>query len=192
MRGINISKKHKKVVYVFFALLTLFVMLTFEVPKMPSTVSAKPFPKVTNEPIIKLQANMQSEGWMSVTSEVAGTTGRGLRLEALKAGVYNSRFSGGINVYVNGNTEQYSQSAKCGNMTDYCGTVGQSQPIMSMNLLLWGDIASLYSVEYRVYTTNEGWSSWFKNGGLAHGKNWQQIEAVEAKLVLQGVSSDRY
>ena len=186
MKVLKILKRNKSVVSLFVTVVIAFSMIGMGIPGGVSKVNAKPFPKETNDPQLILQAYVRDKGWLEETRSIAGTTGKGLGLEALRARINNSRVRGGILINANSKTNAFYQSANCGSTTGICGTVGQAQPIYSLSFALTGDIAGVYTIQYRVYVTNEGWTDWFKNGQLARGKSDQQIEAVEAQIIKDG------
>ena len=140
--------------------------------------------KIKNEEVM-YQAHVQNIGWQKSVSDgaLAGTTGRSLRVEAIKLNVksYNG-LQGGI---------EYSSFVKGKGWQNYTlngnisGTTGQGIPIDAIKVRLIGDFANEYDVYYRTHISNVGWLGWAKNDQVsgAIGYDSNRIEALEIKLV---------
>ena len=113
-------------------------------------------------PVIKYQAHVSGIGWQNYvdTGEVAGTTGQGRALEALKINVENL---GGIS----GSIEYQAHISGIGWLT--------------------GELATKYDIYYHVYVENVGWLDWATNdqisGTVGYGN---PLKAIEIKLVEKG------
>lgn len=131
------------------------------------------------------QTHVQKKGWMEPIrdNQLAGTTGNGLRLEAMKLKISNNPLS------FSGNIEYQTHIQKIGwqnwkNNYDVSGTEGQGLRVEAIKIRLNGELASHYDVYYRVHCQTYGWKNWVKNGELAgttgEGK---RIEAIQIKIV---------
>jgi len=131
------------------------------------------------------QTHVQKKGWMEPISDnqIAGTTGNGLRLEAMKLKISNNPLS------FSGNIEYQTHIQKIGwqnwkNNYDVSGTEGQGLRLEAIKIRLNGELASHYDVYYRVHCQTYGWKNWVKNGELAgttgEGK---RMEAIQIKIV---------
>lgn len=125
---------------------------------------------------VQLQAHVQNIGWMDPAENGAGTTGRGLHLEALKM-IAPASVSAQAHVQNIG----WQQARGAGEIV---GTTGKNLQIEALRMHLEGGDALKYDVYYRVHAANVGWLGWAKNGadagtaGAGYG-----AEAVEIRLV---------
>lgn len=130
-------------------------------------------------------AHVRSIGWQPAVAdgEIAGTTGRALRVEALKLGV--SGVEGGSISY-----EVYAQGVGWqGAVSDdaVAGTTGQGRQIEAVRILLNDVLLARYDVYYRVHVANVGWLGWASNGDKAGSVGYDRaIEAIQVKLVEKG------
>lgn len=150
--------------------------------KAPGTTQ-RPFVKKT---LVNYSTHIQNIGWQSgkADGELSGTTGKALRLEAIKISLGNVEYTGGI---------QYSthiqnigwQNWKSNGVIS--GTEKQAKRLEAIKIKLTGTMASKYDVYYRVHAQNYGWLNWTKNGNPAgtQGKA-KRLEAVEIRLVKKG------
>ena len=130
---------------------------------------------------ITYQAHVQDIGYQNVVTEnnIAGTTGRSKRLEALKID---------LNTSINGNIEYQSYIDRLGWEENYVpngmfsGTTGQSKAIQLIKINITGDLANQYDIYYRVHSEVYGWLDWAKNGEIA-GVNHYSIEAIQIRLI---------
>lgn len=137
---------------------------------------------------VNYQAHVQNVGWQGWVSngETAGTTGRGLRLEAVQASLSGSLNSSSIqyNSYVNGGWQGWVSNG------EVSGTTGQQKKIEMVQFQLTGTASKLFDVYYRSYVQDIGWLGWAKNGeqsGTTGGD--LRIEALEIKLVAKGAAA---
>ncbi len=136
--------------------------------------------------IIGVQAHVQNIGWQAAVGngEIAGTTGRGLRVEAL-------RISTAVGLDVPGRIQMeghVSDKGWTGWKYGMVGTTGQGKRLEAVKLRLVGDqLKSAYDIYYRVHVANLGWLGWARNGeeagtaGLA-----ARVEAIQVHLVPKG------
>lgn len=137
-----------------------------------------------SSPTIRYQAHVQSVGWQAETNDgnMAGTQGRSLRLEALRASV--AGVSGGIQYRAHVQSIGWQSWKKDGAIA---GTEGQGLRMEALEVQLTGAIASSYDVYYRVHVSDIGWMAWAKNGETAGTVGLgRRIEAVQMKLVKKG------
>ena len=137
-----------------------------------------------SSPTIRYQAHVQSIGWQAETNDgnMAGTQGRSLRLEALRASV--AGVSGGIQYRAHVQSIGWQGWEKDGAID---GTEGRGLRMEALEVQLTGAIASSYDVYYRVHVSDIGWMAWAKNGETAGTVGLgRRIEAVQMKLVKKG------
>ena len=141
--------------------------------------------KVDVTPHLVYQVHVQDIGWMSEVKDgkQAGTTGRSLRLEALKAGIRNTDTLGiTYQTKVKGLGWLDAQSDMAA-----AGTTGKSLPVEAISMSLTGPDADQYDIYYCVHVQEFGWMNWAKNGEPAGTDGFAfRIEALEAKLVKKG------
>ncbi len=137
-----------------------------------------------SSPTIRYQAHVQSVGWQAETNDgnMAGTQGRSLRLEALRASVAGA--SGGIQYRAHVQNIGWQRWEKDGAIA---GTEGQGLRMEALEVQLTGAITSSYDVYYRVHVSDIGWMAWAKNGDTSGTVGLgRRIEAVQMKLVKKG------
>ncbi len=127
------------------------------------------------------EAHVSNIGWMDSVSEAqtAGTTGRGLGIEALKISLNNV---GGEILYKSYNSKNQWED-DWHTQYEMSGTTGESTPLEAIQIKLSDTIASLYDIFYRVHVGGLGWLDWVANGALTGttGQN-RAIEAIEITL----------
>ena len=146
---------------------------------------------------ISYSAHIESIGWQVFVNdgEVAGTTGRALRLEGLMINLQNTTgIAGGIKYSahvqnigwqeaVEVTTTGNSSSAAQGGLS---GTTGKALRLEALRIELTGDLADYYDVYYRVHVQNVGWMGWAKNGGEAGSAGYAlRAEALQLTIVLK-------
>ena len=135
-------------------------------------------------PFLKVQTHVQNIGWQSPVSDgmVAGTTGRSLRVEALRIKFDPAIVSGGIMIrthVANIGWQNWTSST--------AGTTGRSLGVEAVQIRLTGDAETQYDVWYRVHSANFGWLGWTKNGGSAGSEGYaRSVEAVEIAVFPKG------
>ena len=137
-----------------------------------------------SSPTIRYQAHVQSVGWQSEANDgnMAGTQGRSLRLEALRASV--AGVSGGLQYRAHVQNIGWQSWKKDGAIA---GTEGQGLRMEALEVQLTGAIASSYDVYYRVHVSDIGWMAWAKNGETSGTVGLgRRVEAVQMKLVKKG------
>jgi uncharacterized protein YjdB len=140
----------------------------------------------SNLPTVNYQAHSQSVGWQNEQKdgETAGTTGRGLRLEGLRANVTNTSMPGGI---------EYSSHVRLVGWQGFVsnnalsGTTGQGLQIEAVRIRLTGELSRFYDVYYRVHSAYFGWLGWAKNGADAGSSGFAyRMESIQIRLVVKG------
>ena len=150
--------------------------------------TACPFKSRSDEPAsITVRSHTSNIGWMSPVGggSVAGTTGRGLPMEALEAQLGWYGHSGSIELrghVSNVGWQQWSEG--------HCGTTGKSQRLEAVQIRLTGEAAEKYDIWYCAHVSGIGWLDWACNGAAAGsaGKG-KAIEAVKVILVEKGGAS---
>lgn len=131
-------------------------------------------------------AHVQGIGWQGYVYDgvTAGTSGRGLRIEAFTLYLENGGQDLGVRYrsHVQGIGWQSWVSDK-----QVSGTTGQSRRVEAIQIELTGSAASKYDIYYRVHVQNKGWMAWVKNGATA-GTTGQglRMEAMQIKVVPKG------
>ena len=133
-------------------------------------------------PTIKYKAHVQNKGWLPVKNggQVAGTTGKSLRMEAFTLTSSKVKFSYRAHVAKIGwqNWKSNGQAA---------GTTGQGLAIEAVQIKLTPEYAKKYDVYYSVHVPNRGWLGWAKNGQTAGSTGLAlRTEAIKIKLVKKG------
>ncbi|SEH78193.1 hydrophobic W protein [Ruminococcus flavefaciens] len=148
-------------------------------------------------PALRVQAHVQNIGWQDPVTEimggrdntgasvVVGTTGRSLRLEALRFGIINRPVGGGgieINAHLAGTGWTGFKRAIIPNMVEI-GTTGQSRAIEAVQIRLTGRLAKYYTIEYRMHLAGTGWTGYSRNG-MTCGTTGQsrRAEALEIRI----------
>lgn len=158
-------------------------------PKSDTTITTGKSYNVVEVPSIRYQTHVERIGWQSWVDggQPAGTSGRGLRLEAIRLELNQSSLSGGIEYRTHIQSDGWASHSNNGSTS---GTVGSRKRLEAIEIRLTGEVANQYDVYYRTHVQSEGWLGWVKNGmpsgseGLAY-----RLEAIEVKLVPQGQGS---
>ncbi|MDD8048133.1 MAG: lasso peptide biosynthesis protein [Thomasclavelia sp.] len=144
--------------------------------------TTKPFASVSSdETHIECSAHVQNDGWLKPVSQenIAGTTGKGYRLEAFRAQIVgNDNLS--VNYESNIINSGWQSSVTDGVIS---GTTGKKNAISAIKMHLDGTDASNYSIYYRVHVAGIGWLDWAKDGQLAGNSMYYNIEAIQVKVL---------
>lgn len=139
-------------------------------------------------PELSYSAHVKNIGWQNYVAEgdTAGTTGRALRLEALKINL-DHVISGGIEYATHvqniGWTSYVSQN-------QVSGTTGRSLQVEAVSIRLTGALAEKYDIYYRVHSSGYGWLGWTCNGAYAGTEGYsKQAEAIQIRLVDKGAAA---
>ena len=143
---------------------------------------------------VQYQAHVQNIGWQGAVQNgsVAGTTGRSLRVEALRVSlvgddVTDGTLSGGVEYQAHVQNIGWQDWTGNGGTA---GTSGQSLRVEAIRMRLTGAIASSYHIYYRAHVQNIGWMAWAKDGEAAGSEGSAlRVEAVQVVLVPNGGSA---
>ena len=135
---------------------------------------------------VSVQAHVQNIGWQDWTENTGGTTGRNLRMEALKIVLNGGQLSGGIQYRTHVQNIGWEGGwAADGSMS---GTEGQSLRLEAIQIQLTGEISNYYDIYYRAHVQNYGWLGWAKNGESAGSSGCAyRMEALEIRLCPKAV-----
>ena len=129
--------------------------------------------------------HVQNVGWQekSFDGQIAGTSGKSLRLEAIQIELSNKLYSGDIRYKTHVQNVGWQGWRKNGEIS---GTSGKSLRLEAIQIELTGEMTKHYDVYYRVHVQNVGWQEWKKNGQMAgtSGKSLR-LEGIEIKLVAK-------
>jgi uncharacterized protein YjdB len=135
------------------------------------------------------QGHSQNLGWLAKDGgyRTVGTTGKSLRLEALKLWIDNSSVSGGIEYRSHVGYVGWQNRSSNGALS---GTEGQKKQIEAIQIRLTGDISKYFDVYYRAHVAGWGWNGWTKNGASAGtSKLGLPMEAMQIKIVAKGAAA---
>ncbi len=141
--------------------------------------------KVRNiNPTISYRVHVQSYGWMDYVQngEMAGTSGKAKRLEAINISVSDlSGITGGIEYKVHVQTYGWMDYVKNGEMA---GTSGKAKRLEGIKIRLTGTLANYFNVHYRTHVQKFGWLSYTINGRPSGSEGYAyRLEAINIKLV---------
>lgn len=134
---------------------------------------------------ISTSVHVQRLGWLDAVQDnaIAGTTGSGLRMEALRL---NSVGPVNLGIMAQAHVQKIGwQSWK--NEGSLIGTQGQSKRIEAIRIKLNREATNKYDVYYRVHAQHFGWMGWTKNGAKAGTAGYgYRLEALQIKVILKG------
>lgn len=137
----------------------------------------------TPSPSIIYRTHIQSIGWQAnvTNGTISGTTGKGLRLEAIQIKLNNDGLNGTISY------RTHVQNKGWMNWTDNgqtSGTTGKGLRLEAIQIKLTGEIANQYNIQYRTHVQNKGWTTWTENGKTSGstGKGLH-LEAIQIRLI---------
>ncbi|MBR2682090.1 MAG: S8 family serine peptidase, partial [Atopobiaceae bacterium] len=138
-------------------------------------------------PSVQYRTHVQNVGWQSYVSNgaTAGTSGRGLRLEAIQIKLGSIGYAGSIQYRTHVQNIGWESSWKSDGALS--GTSGKGLRLEAIQIKLTGNVAEHYDVYYRVHAQNFGWLGWAKNGDSAGTAGYgYRLEAIQIKLVPKG------
>ncbi|MDR3241014.1 MAG: hypothetical protein LBT37_02440 [Lactobacillaceae bacterium] len=137
-----------------------------------------------NSATVTYQAHIEETGWQGTVKndQVAGTTGKRLRIEAFKINLQNDSGKTGTLQY-RAHVENIGWQNWVG-AGQVAGTTGRSLRVEAFQIHLTGQLAQYYYVQYRAHVENIGWQDWTSNGGTA-GTVGQglRVEAFQINIV---------
>ena len=130
-----------------------------------------------------LDSNWQSGG------STSGTTGRGLKVTALRAKVVDGNGNAIDGLGVSYSVHLQNLGWRAANADGQTAGSGDLR-VEALKMTLTGAKADQYDVYYRVHVQDIGWMNWAKNGDMAGTAGFAyQIEALQAVLVPKGGSA---
>ncbi|MBQ3335118.1 MAG: S8 family serine peptidase [Eubacteriaceae bacterium] len=145
----------------------------------------------SNAPSMAYEVHGRDYGWEQGEKrdgQMAGTTGKALRLEAMRISVKDDAGDpiDGLGVTY----RVHMKDIGWGSWTDdglQAGTVGKCTRLEAAEIKLTGEKAGNYDIYYRVHMAYKGWGDWVKNGEMAGTTGeCRRIEAIEMKIVPKG------
>ena len=139
-----------------------------------------------SESSVLYRTHVQNVGWQNFMrdGEVAGTSGRSLRLEGINIKLGGAVGSGGVKYRTHVQNIGWQSWVSNGRMA---GTSGRGLRLEAIEIELTGAAAGKYDVYYRVHCQNIGWMGWAKNGQRAGTAGYSyRLEAVQIRLVPKG------
>ena len=139
--------------------------------------------KTTN---VSYSTHVQNIGWQgNVTDgDTSGTTGRSLRLEAIKIS------SPVADIQYRTHVQNIGWQNGWTNEGNVSGTTGRSLRLEAIQIRLTGASASQYDIYYRVHVQNIGWTDWASNGASCGSAGYSyRMEAIQIVLVRKGSSA---
>ncbi|MCL1872142.1 MAG: hypothetical protein FWF90_17265 [Promicromonosporaceae bacterium] len=135
---------------------------------------------------ISNRAHVQSIGWQPWTAggTTIGTTGRGLRMEAVQFQIGDADYTGGITASAHVQTLGWMAPVAAGGIV---GTTGKGLRLEALKVQLTGDMATHFDVYYRAHVQGFGWLGWAANGQPAGSAGYgYRMEALQVRLVDKG------
>ena len=130
------------------------------------------------------RSHSQNIGWRAGRGTTLGTTGRGLRLEALSLSASALPEACGIAYEAHAQNLGWQGERSAGQVA---GTTGKGLRVEAVRIRLTGEASKSFSVWYRVHSQNYGWLGWAKDGADAGTTGLGiRAEAVEAQVLPAG------
>lgn len=187
------TNKLKKLISMIVTMVISVTMLAFAT----GTTTADAPNYCSPYPALRVQAHVQNDGWQDPVTKImgdrsdpnasitVGTTGRSLRLEALRIGIINRPVGGGgieVNAHLAGTGWTGFKRANLPDMLEI-GTTGQSRAIEAIQIRLTGSLRRYYTIEYRLHLAGTGWTNYSRNG-MTCGTTGQarRAEALEIRI----------
>ena len=140
---------------------------------------------------LSYSAHVSNIGWMGAVAggETAGTTGRGLPLEALRLVLSDASTGeplGADAISVEAHVSNVGWQAAVGN-GGTAGTTGQARAVEALRVRLSGELAARYTVWYRVHSAEFGWLGWACDGADAGSAGYgRAVQAVQVAVLPKG------
>ena len=134
-------------------------------------------------PELSYRVHVQSYGWQSYmkNGEMAGTTGKAKRLEAIELRINNSPYEGGIEYCTHVQSYGWQDWVANGIVS---GTSGKAKRLEAIRIRLTGELSEHYDIYYRVHAQSYGWLGWAKNGEKSGTASYaKRLEGIEVVLV---------
>ena len=130
---------------------------------------------------VSYRTHVQNVGWQNYVqnAQTAGTSGKGLRLEALNIKLQGSGLGFKIKYQVHVQNVGWQDWKENGAMS---GTSGKGLRLEAIKIRL--ESTDEYSVMYRVHVQNIGWQDWKTDGDIAGTQGQSlRLEAIQIKIV---------
>ncbi len=115
----------------------------------------------------------------------SGTTGQGLRLEAITINLDGFAEAGSIEYKSHIQNKGWEPGFKSADQIS--GSVGEGLRLEAIEIQLTGAMAEKYDVYYQVHAKNFGWLNWAKNGERAGTEGQSlRLEAIRIQVVPKG------
>ena len=140
---------------------------------------------------LSYSAHVSNIGWMGAVAGggVAGTTGRGLPLEALRLVLSDASTGeplGADAISVEAHVSNVGWQAAVGN-GGTAGTTGRSRAVEALRVRLSADLSARYAVWYRVHSAEFGWLGWACDGADAGSAGYgRAVQAVQVAVLPKG------
>ena len=145
---------------------------------------------------LNYSTHVQNYGWLGSSpsntlaqnGQMSGTSGKSLRVEALKINLTNNTmYSGGISYKTQIQNVGWQEPRSSGGES---GTSGRSLRLETLSIELTGQLQDHYNIYYRVHAQNIGWMGWAKNGEDAAGTVGLslRLEAIQIYLAPKTAS----
>ena len=140
---------------------------------------------------LSYSAHVSNIGWMGAVAGggVAGTTGRGLPLEALRLVLSDASTGeplGADAISVEAHVSNVGWQAAVGN-GGTAGTTGRSRAVEALRVRLSADLSARYTVWYRVHSAEFGWLGWACDGADAGSAGYgRAVQAVQVAVLPKG------
>lgn len=141
--------------------------------------------KAASVPDIVYSGHVQNIGWQKYVKngDVSGTTGKALRLEAIKINLKNGSKS---MIQYRSHVENLGWQSWT-NSGGISGTTGKGYRMEAIQIRLTNEYANMYDVYYRVHVPTFGWLGYAKNGQTAGSTGAAlRVEAIQIRLVKKG------
>ena len=144
---------------------------------------------------ISVSAHVQNIGWMNPvgSGKIAGTTGKGLNLEALKIslevdGAFSQeQVANAISVEAHVSNVGWQAAVGNGGTAGTAGTTGRSRAVEALRVRLSADLSARYTVWYRVHSAEFGWLGWACDGADAGSAGYgRAAQAVQVAVLPKG------
>ena len=138
---------------------------------------------ITSEVGAGYQGHVQNIGWQDsvVDGADAGTTGRSLRVEALKISLQNA--PAGMHIVYRAHVQNIGWQDWVGDGAQ-AGTTGQGLRVEALQIVLTGTDVDKYSVQYQAHVQGIGWQDWVYDGQAAGTTGMERrVEAVRIRIV---------
>ncbi|MDV7856533.1 C39 family peptidase [Enterococcus faecalis] len=143
------------------------------------------------KPNVNYQTHVQEIGWQGFVrnGESAGTSGKKLRLEAIKINLSDAALAGNIEYSTHVQSIGWQEKKKNGELS---GTSGKKLRLEAIKINLSGDVSRYYDVYYRVYIQDKGWLNWAANGAPSGSQSAsKRLEAIQIKIVRKGEAAPK-